>query len=167
VTHAGSKAGRTCRTYVKGRIPPCRGIARPKLRVAIAHYAGRLVSRVVKPLRERVRRETEQRILMAPSSRRITVLKGDAGPGCVGTRDASITFLLCLPVQWYCCCFVCLPSALSLVSAPPVSLLVALFAHSHNTHTHTHTHTHILSSILSRSPQPLLPAISPFAPHIS
>jgi hypothetical protein len=52
------------------------------------------VSRVVKPLGERVRRETEQRIPMALSSRRITVLKGDADPGCVGTRDASITFVV-------------------------------------------------------------------------
>jgi hypothetical protein len=60
------------------------------------HCAGRLVSRVVKPLGERVRRETEQRIPMALSSRRITVLKGDADPGRVGTRDASITFLLML-----------------------------------------------------------------------
>jgi hypothetical protein len=52
------------------------------------------VSRVVKPLGERVRRETEQRIPMALSSRRITVLKGDADPGCIGTRDASITFVV-------------------------------------------------------------------------
>jgi hypothetical protein len=57
------------------------------------------VSRVVKPLGERVRRETEQRIPMALSSRRITVLKGDADPGCVGTRDASINFFVLVVVS--------------------------------------------------------------------
>ena len=70
---------------------------------------------------------------MALSSRRITVLKGDADPGCIGTRDTSITFLLlsvvcvCVCVYICVCVCVCVYFALHL----PLSPFFPFFLHSH------------------------------------